>query len=429
MSTVSVMPGQSIDRQHCLDLDADDPLASLREQFALPVDVIYLDGNSLGPLPIATAGRVADAIRDEWGRDLIASWNTNDWIHLPQRIGDKIARLVGAGPGELIVADSTSVNVFKVLTAAAALCRHTPGRTEIVSERLNFPTDLYIAESVAVANGMTLRLIDVETSADIDAAIDERTGIVLLTHVDYRRGRMHDMAAVTTLVHAAGALMVWDLAHSAGAVPIDLTACDADFAVGCGYKYLNGGPGAPAFVWVNQRNIDQPQPLCGWLGHAAPFDFSPHYDPAPGIVGYQCGTPPILSLVALECGVDTVLAAQRFGGLDVLRRKSLALTSLFIELLQPLCAEHGFSVVTPLDPVVRGSQVSILIPEGAHAVVQALIGRGVVGDFRAPDIARFGCVPMYTRFVDIWDAVEHLRDLLNTGEWRDPRFAERAAVT
>ena len=423
------MPGV-IDRQHCVNLDTADPLAPLRDQFALPVDVIYLDGNSLGPLPVATAGRVADAIRDEWGRDLIASWNTNDWIHLPQRIGDKIATLVGAGPGELIVADSTSVNVFKVLTAAAALCRQTtPGRTEIVSERLNFPTDLYIAESVAAANGMTLRLIDVETSVDIDAALDERTGLVLLTHVDYRRGRMHDMAAVTTIVQAAGALIVWDLAHSAGAVPIDLSACDADFAVGCGYKYLNGGPGAPAFVWVNQRHIGQPQPLRGWLGHAAPFDFLPHYEPAPGIVGYQCGTPPILSLVALECGVDTVLAAERFGGMDALRRKSLALTSLFIELLEPLAAEHGFSVVTPRDPLARGSQVSISIPDGAYAVVQALIWRGIVGDFRAPDIARFGCVPMYTRFVDIWDAVEHLHEILDTGEWRESRYAERAAVT
>jgi len=373
---------------------------------------------------------VQDAMSIEWGRDLIGSWNTHDWMQLPAKIGNKIARLVGAGDDELIVADSTSVNLFKVLTAAAQIVRRlAPGRTEIVSERLNFPTDLYIAESVASANGLTLRLVDLDPTTGIDAVLDDATAIVLFTHVDYRTGRMHDMADVTDRVHSTGALMVWDLAHSAGAVPVDLTAADADFAIGCGYKYLNGGPGAPAFVWVNPRHVDEPQPLRGWLGHAAPFDFTPEYRQADGIVGYQCGTPPILSMVALECGVDTVLAADAHGGMDALRAKSLALTSTFMELLAPVCADHDLRVVTPSEPSVRGSQVSFAAPEGAYNMVQALIARGVIGDFRAPDIARFGCVPLYTRFVDIWDGVEHIRAVLDSGEWREPRFAARSAVT
>jgi kynureninase len=419
-----------IDRQHCIALDRVDPLAVLRDQFHLPEGMIYLDGNSLGPLPLTTSGRVQQAITGEWGHDLIGSWNTHDWIHLPQVIGNKIGGLVGAAADEVIVADSTSVNLFKVLTVAANLSRReSPARTDIVSERLNFPTDLYIAESVASSTGLRLRLVDLDENTGIADVVDDSTAIVMLTHVDYRAGRMHDMRRITRLVHEAGALMVWDLAHSAGAVPVDLSAADADFAIGCGYKYLNGGPGAPAFVWVNARHAGESQPLRGWLGHAAPFDFTPDYRPAAGIAGYQCGTPPILSLVALECGVDTVLAAEPYGGMTALRAKSLALTSLFIELLQPVCAQHGLRVVTPLDPAVRGSQVSISAPDGAYNIVQALIARGVVGDFRAPDIARFGCVPMYIRYVDIWDAVDRLRTVLDSSEWQEPRFAARSAVT
>jgi len=418
------------DRQWCLDLDRADKLAGLRSQFTMIEGIIYLDGNSLGPLPGATPGRVQEAMSIEWGRDLIASWNIHDWMELPLKTGNKIASLVGAGDNELIVADSTSVNLYKVLTAAAQMVRRdAPGRTDIVSERLNFPTDLYIAQSVALANGLTLRLVDIDPAEGVEAVLDDATAIVLFTHVDYRTGRMHDMAGVTHAAHEAGALMVWDLAHSAGAVPVDLTGADADFAIGCGYKYLNGGPGAPAFVWVNPRHITEPQPLRGWLGHAAPFEFSPEYRPAAGILGYQCGTPPILSMVALECGVDTVLAAEANGGMAALRAKSLALTSLLIELLQPVCSAHGLRIVTPTEPSVRGSQVSFAAPKGAYNMVQALIARGVIGDFRAPDIARFGCVPLYTRFVDIWDAVEHIRAVLDSGEWREPRFAARLAVT
>lgn len=416
-------------RDHCLALDAADALAPLRDQFELPGGTIYLDGNSLGVLPRATAARLQQVVRDEWGRGLITSWNTAGWITLPQRVGDKIARLVGADTGEVVVADSTSANLFKVLSAALAIQRaQAPQRDRIVSERGNFPTDLYIAESLARQHGAELVLVD--DDADIAARLDERCAVLLLTQVDYKSGRVHDMAAQTRAAHDAGALAVWDLAHSAGALPVDLKGADADFAVGCGYKYLNGGPGAPAFVWVHPRHVDRFwQPLAGWIGHAAPFEFTPGYRPAPGIARYLVGTPPILSLAALECGVDTVLAADPFGGIAALRAKSLALTRLFVELVESRCAGHGLQLVTPRDDARRGSQVSWRRAEGGYAIVQALIARGVVGDFRAPDVLRFGFTPLYTRFVDVFDAVEQLRQVLDSGQWREPRFHQRAAVT
>lgn len=423
-------------RDAALQRDADDALAPLRAQFDLADGLIYLDGNSLGVLPRATAARLAQVVQDEWGRGLIGSWNTAGWMHLPQRIGDKIAPLIGAGPGEVMAADSTSVNLYKVLAAALRMQRsERPGRTVIVSERSNFPTDLYIAESLAAEHGCTLRLV--ASPEEIPAALDERTALLMLTHVNYRTGRMHDMAALSAAAHAAGALVVWDLAHSAGAVPVDLKADGADFAVGCGYKYLNGGPGAPAFVWVRPEHVSRfRQPLSGWIGHAAPFAFTPGYAPAEGISRYLCGTPAVLSLAALECGVDTVLAAQALGGLAAIRAKSLALTRLFIELVESRCAGHGLGVVSPRDDARRGSQVCLSRDEGAYAIVQALIARGVVGDFRAgdaadglPDILRFGVTPLYTRFIDVWDAVEHLRQVLASGEWREARFNQRAVVT
>jgi len=415
-------------REHCLELDTSDSLAALREQFELPEGVIYLDGNSLGVLPKTTRSRVQQVIDNEWGRELIRSWNSAGWIDLPQRVGDKIAKLVGAGPGELVVADSTSVNLYKVLSAALAITRAgAPQRTRIVSERTNFPTDLYIAESLARERGFELVLADAE---DIAALLDESVAVLMLTHVNYRTGRMHDMGTLTHAAHAAGALAIWDLAHSAGALPVDLKRDDADFAVGCGYKYLNGGPGAPAFAWVHPRHADRFwQPLSGWMGHASPFDFSSHYKPAAGIARYLCGTPPVLSLAALECGVDSVLAAQPLGGIEALRRKSLALGRHFAELVEARCAGHGLSLVTPRDDAERGSQICFARDIGAYAIVQALIARNVIGDFRAPDILRFGFTPLYTRFVDVWDAVEHLRQVLESGEWREERFSRRAAVT
>ena len=339
--------------------------------------------------------------------------------------------------GELVVADSTSVNLFKVLSAAARIVREdAPARRVIVSERSNFPTDLYIAESVCAELGWNLVLLEPE---EIVARLGPDVALLMLTHVNYRTGRMHDMPSLTAQAHAAGALAVWDLAHSAGAVPVDLHGADADFAVGCGYKYLNGGPGAPAFVWAHPRHTERFwQPLSGWMGHAAPFEFTPGYRPAAGIARYLCGTPPVLSLAALECGVDTVLAAEPHGGIGALREKSIALTELFAALVEARCAGMGLVVVSPRDAGERGSQVCLApadkAAKHAYAIVQALIARGVVGDFRAgnehtPDILRFGFTPLYTRFVDAWDAVEHLRQVLQAEEWREARFNQRSAVT
>ena len=420
-------------RQDCAALDATDPLAPLRDEFALPDGVIYLDGNSLGALPKATAARVQQVVQDEWGTGLIRSWNTAGWIDLSQRLGDRIAALVGAGANELIVADSTSTNLYKALSSAITLQkRDAPGRDLIVSERSNFPTDLYIAETLAKAHGLTLVLIDAD---DLPAHLHERLAVLMLTHVNYRTGRMFEMANVTRDAHAAGALVVWDLAHSAGAVPVDLTAADADFAVGCSYKYLNGGPGAPAFVWAHPRHtarMDREQlrqPLSGWLGHAAPFEFTTDYRPALGIQRFVCGTPALLSMSALACGLDVFASAERLGGMAALRRKSLALTDLFIALVEARCEGQGLTLVTPREAAHRGSQASFAHETGGYPIMQALIERGVIGDFRAPDLLRFGFTPLYTRFVDVFDAVEHLHAVLESGEWREARFNQRAAVT
>jgi len=417
-------------QQDCLAMDAQDPLRELRELFALPDGVIYLDGNSLGPLPRHTGERLARVVREEWGEGLIRSWNSAGWFALPQRVGDRIATLVGARAGEVVATDSTSINLFKVLSAALSIAQEdAPARRTVLSERSNFPTDLYIAEALCRERGFTLRLVD---AADLAAVLDADTAVLMLTHVNYRTGAMHDMAAVTQAAHAAGALAVWDLAHSAGAVEVDLHAAGADFAVGCGYKYLNGGPGAPAFAWVHPRHVDRCwQPLAGWWGHAEPFAFTPGYRPAAGSARYLCGTQPVLSLVALDCGLDTVLAAQPLGGMPALRRKSLALTDLFIALVEERCAGHGLGLATPREHEQRGSQVCLTRDEGAYAIVQALIARGVVGDFRAgpPDILRFGCAPLYLRFADVWNAVDQLRTVLESGEWRRAEFNRKQAVT
>lgn len=413
-------------RDDALALDAQDTLAPLREQFALPPGVLYLDGNSLGVLPKTTAARVQQVVTQEWGVDLIRSWNSAGWIALPQRVGDKIARLVGAAPRELVVADSTSVNLFKVLSAALTItATDAPQRKTILSERSNFPTDLYIAEALCRERGFELRLAEAD---ELPGLLNEHTAVLMLTHVNYRTGRMHDMAALTAAAHAAGALTVWDLAHSAGAVPVHLHGANADFAIGCGYKYLNGSPGAPAFVWAHPRHADRFwQPLAGWMGHAAPFEFTPGYRPAEGISRYLCGTPAVLSLAALECGVDTVLAAEPLGGMPALRRKSLALTRLFAEQVQASCPQ--LSLVSPSDDSTRGSQVCFAHPQIGYPVIQALIARGVIGDFRAPDVLRFGFTPLYLRYVDAWDAAEHLRQVLETGEWQRDEFNRRHAVT
>ncbi len=421
--------------QDCRALDAQDPLRPLRDLFALPGGLVYLDGNSLGVLPRATAQRVARTVAEEWGEGLIASWNSAGWFDLPRRLGDKIAVLVGAQPGEVVATDSTSINLYKVLSAALHHAqREAPQRRVVLSESDNFPTDLYVAQALCRERGYRLQLVD---GAQVQAALSPEVAVLLLTHVNYRTGAMHDLPATTAAAHGAGALAIWDLAHSAGAVPVDLRGADADFAIGCGYKYLNGGPGAPAFAWVHPRHADRfEQPLAGWWGHAAPFEFTPAYRPAPGIARYLCGTQPILSMVALECGVDTVLAAQPLGGIAALRAKSLALTDLFIALVEERCAGHGLALVTPREHARRGSQVCLARAEGAYAIVQALIARGVVGDFRAgaadgatPDILRFGFTPLYTGFEDVWHAADHLEQVLRGGEWRRPEFNRRHAVT
>lgn len=423
----------SITREQACAMDANDPLATLREQFVLPDGVIYLDGNSLGALPKATASRVQTVMADEWGQQLIASWNTAGWIDLPRRVGDRIARLLGVGAGEVVVADSTSVNLFKVLSAALRIAQHDSRRRVIVSERSNFPTDLYIAQSLAQQFDCELRLLDADTLAQ---GIDSEVAVVMLTHVNYRTGAMHDMGALSRKAHAVGALTVWDLAHSAGAVPLALKEDAADFAIGCGYKYLNGGPGAPAFVWVHPQWVDQfQQPLSGWMGHAAPFAFDPQYAPAAGTARYLCGTPAVIAMAALECGVESVLAAETYGGMAAIRAKSLALTELFAECVGKFAKGYGLRLVSPHEENRRGSQISLTCEEGAYAIVQALIARGVIGDFRAgdgvamPDILRFGFAPLYTRFVDAWDAATHLHEVLQSGSWREARFAARHAVT
>ncbi len=408
-------------------LDAADPLRSLRELFTLPEGLTYLDGNSLGALPRATPERIARAVQQEWGQGLIASWNRAGWIDLPRRLGDRIAPWIGARAGEVIVADSTSVNLYKVLHAALQL--HQGQRTRVVSERSNFPTDNYIAQSVARAHGGELVLAD--SPEDISGLLDERTAVLMLTHVNYRSGRVHDMAALTRWAHQAGAFAVWDLAHSAGAVPVDLLGSAADFAVGCGYKYLNGGPGAPAFVWLHPRHGDLVwQPLTGWLGHAAPFDFDPDYQPAPGIQQYQCGTPPVLSMTALDTALDVFDAATRLGGMKALRNKSQALTEAFISAVEARVPTA--SIETPRDAAQRGSQVSIaLTGADGYAVMQALIARGVIGDFRAgdPELLRFGFAPLYNRFEDVVTAVDALADILASEAWRAPEFMSRSKVT
>lgn len=418
----------------CESLDQQDPLRSLRDLFQLPEGVIYLDGNSLGVLPKATPSRVAQAVTQEWGNDLIKSWNTAGWFQLPLKVGDKIARLIGANANEVVAADSTSINLYKVLSAAMSIAKADhPHKNIILSEDTNFPTDLYMAEALCKERGYQLKLV---TADQLLTALQPDVAVLMLTHVNYRTGAMFNMKALTDAAHAVGALSVWDLAHSAGAVLVDLNAAGADFAVGCGYKYLNGGPGAPAFVWVNPQHTDRFwQPLTGWWGHAAPFEFTPDYQPAKGITRYQCGTQPVLSLVALDTGIDAFLEVEKLGGMPALRKKSLALTGLFMHLVKTQLLEHGFGIATPNEDELRGSQVSLTRSDGAYAIVQALIARGVIGDFRAgdgkqqPDILRFGLTPLYVGYADVWHAVRNLKEVMATQEWQQSRFSKKQVVT
>jgi kynureninase len=409
---------------HVLDdfrgLDETDEVRPFRERFALPEGIIYLDGNSLGALPKATPARVRQVVEQEWGCDLIRSWNHHGWIDMQQRVGEKIGRLIGAVPGETLVADSTSVNLFKMLSAALQL---RPDRRVILSEASNFPTDLYVAEGLAdlLGRGHTLRL---ETPEAIEQAIGDDVAVVMLTHVNYRTGRLWDMNSITARAHAAGAVMLWDLAHSAGAVPVDLSAAGVDLAVGCGYKFLNGGPGAPAFLYVAGRHRDIASPLCGWFGHARPFGFEQAYQPASDITRFAAGTPPVISLAALEVGVDLMLEAP----MPALRRKSLEQGRLFAELIEQELAGYGFGIVSPRPDTQRGSQIC-LSHASAWPITQALIERGVIGDFRAPDILRFGFSPLYNSYSDIWNAVAVLKDVMTQRSWNASRHYASAVVT
>jgi kynureninase len=404
-------------RADCEALDASDPLAMIRDLFTLPDGVIYLDGNSLGALPKHVPERMREVVEEQWGVDRIRSWNVHRWIDLPYRVGDRIGALIGAEPGSVVAADTTSINVYKAVDAARRL---RPYRRAIVTDTSNFPTDVYVMRGIADASGLELKLVD--PSAVLES-INETVAVVALTEVDYRTGRRHDMAAITAAAHDAGAVVVWDLAHSVGAFPVGVADAGADFAVGCGYKYLNGGPGAPAFIYVAPRHQSSfRNPITGWFGHAAPFEFSLEFVPAEGIARARVGTPHVLGLVALDAALDVFDGL----GLDVVRAKSLALTDLFMDLVEEWAGD--IEVATPKEHERRGSQVS-LRHDHAFPMVQALIARGVVGDFRIPDIARFGFAPLYVRYVDVWDAAVAIREVVASGEWRDPRFAARSTVT
>jgi kynureninase len=410
-----------VDRETCLSFDRQDPLAAMRDEFVIPEGVIYLDGNSLGALPRQTLPRVTEVIGEEWGSGLIRSWNAAHWIEAPTRIGDKIARLIGAKTGEVIVADSTSVNLFKLLAGAL---RVQPGRHFILTEASNFPTDLYIAQGLVdlLGGNHALRVVE---RGEIERSLDGSVAILMLTHVDYATGAIHDMRRITAAAQKVGALMLWDLSHSAGAVPVDLDASQVDLAVGCGYKYLNGGPGAPAYLFVARGLQDAMQsPLSGWMGHAAPFAFEPEYRPAPGIIRQLAGSPPILSMLALEVAVDLWLRVDQ----KEARRKTMALGDLFIKQVDETCRDLGVEVVSPRDANMRGSQVSLRHKEG-YRVMRALIDRGVIGDFRTPDLMRFGFAALYTRYLDVFDAVRRLREVLTSRAWDRQEYANRLPVT
>ncbi len=391
--------------------------AATRRAFHLPRGITYLDGNSLGPMPVAARDRVARMMADEWSEMLIAGWNKAGWYVQPRRVGDRIARLIGAGPGQVVMGDTLSIKVFQALSAALAL---RPGRGVILSDSGNFPSDLYVAQGLARAVGAELRVVAPE---DVDAAITPDLAVLMLTEVDYRTGRRHDMAALTARAHEAGALTVWDLAHSAGAVDVDLTGADADFAVGCTYKYLNGGPGAPAFIWTHPRHADAAQPILqGWMGHDAPFAFDPDYRPAAGIERMRVGTPPVIALTALDAALDVWDGVA----LSDLRARSVELTQAFIAGVEAECP--ALTLNSPRDPARRGSQVGFRHPQ-AYAVMQALIAAGVVGDFRAPDVLRFGFAPLYNDLDDVVRAVRALARILRDGSWEDEKFHHKAAVT
>lgn len=397
-------------------LDRADPLSALRDRFVLPEGIAYFDGHSLGPLPRQTAKKQREIVEQQWGRQLIGGWNDAGWIDAPQRVGAKIARLIGAKPHEVIVADSTSVNLFKLIIAASRLS----SRGTLLTETDNFHTDRYIAGGAAEMTGMKLRIVPRDMIA---ASLDADTNLILLTHVHYGTAERYDMAAISTSAREAGALTIWDLCHSAGAVSLQLNRDGVELAVGCGYKYLNGGPGAPAFLYVAEHLHDRLlSPLRGWMGHAAPFDFTTNYVPAPGIDRFLAGTPPILSLAALESAIDAFDDVS----LQAVWEKSIALFDMFDRLMAKRCPE--MACISPREPDQRGSHIAFRHPH-AFEICQALIDAGIIGDFRAPDVIRFGLTPLYLRFEDVWLAVERCADIVGSQSWDRPRYSARRKVT
>jgi kynureninase len=408
-------------RADCQAMDAADALGHLRKRFILPEGKIYLDGNSLGPMPVTARARMAQVLDVEWSQDLITSWNTHGWFTMPGVLGNKIANLVGGGEGNVVVADTISVNLFKLLTAALAL---RPDRKVILTDTGNFPSDLYVAQGLRNSLRPDVEVKSVAPE-EVASHIDDSVAVVMLTEVDYRSARRHDMAALTALAHAQGCLALWDLSHSAGAVPLDLLGCDADFAMGCTYKYLNGGPGAPAFLFVHPRLQAEAMPaLVGWWGHAEPFAFDPTWRAAAGVARFQCGTQGVLSMVALEAA----LAAWDDVDMPALQNKSQGLCNLFITLVEEHCTRHGLRLSGPRNMAERGSHVSFECPEG-YAVMQALIARGVIGDFRAPNLIRFGFAPLYNSFTEVFDAAAMLADILDTQGWNKAEYRARKVVT
>jgi len=398
----------------CIRLDKNDPMAALRDQFALPPNVIYLDGNSLGAQPKSASVRASQVIGQEWGNDLIRSWNSAGWFDLPSRLGSLFAPIIGANPNEVVITDTTSINLFKALSVALQIQeKRYPHKKNIVSERHNFPTDLYIAQGIIEWLGLDYQLILVDSPEQLEWAINKDTAIVMLTQVNYRTGAMLDMPGLNELAKKYGALTIWDLSHSAGAVPVDVNGSRADFAVGCTYKYLNGGPGAPAFIWVAERHLgDFNHPLSGWWGHASPFAMQPSFTPTESIRRALCGTQPIISLALIECGLEIHLQTD----MTAIRKKSLALTDLFIQLIEDNCGSHGLKLITPKNHEQRGSHVSFMHPH-AYSLIQALIQRGVIGDYREPSVLRFGFTPLYTSYADVWNAADALRDILDNNAY------------
>lgn len=410
----------------CRQMDQQDSLAAFRDRFVLPADRLNFDGNSLGSLPRQTIERLQTCTEEEWGNDLISSWSQNGWFEAPVRVGNKLAPLIGAREGEVIITDSVSVNIFKALCAAVSL---QPDRHEILSESGNFPTDLYLMEGLAGLSRrlnrdrpLVNRVVDPETVID---TMSEKTAVLLLTQVHYKTAEVKDLVTITEKAHDLGVLVIWDLSHSVGSIPVDLEAAKADFAVGCGYKFLNGGPGAPAFLYVAHRHQANANPvLAGWMGHRDPFAFTDDYQPAADISRFRVGTPPILSLTALESGIDLMLETD----IQTLRTKALALSRLFMELMEQQCASHGFQLVSPKEDARRGGHVSYFHEEG-HGIYQAIKRRGIISDYRTPGVLRFGITPLYLRYADVYAAVEALREVMQNREWDREEYQVRASIT